>query len=152
MYTRQYLQWQICARLFPLYYCCMCATAMAFTCSNVLSAVSTVENWWGEDNGLGFNLYISAEKRKEIQQAYPDTEEQKRQLIHYWMSTDPLASWRRLITQLDRMSQSPVADAIRDFAEPLLAGIVQKIVWVMCIHNVCNDAEVTCTGGVENDA
>ena len=82
-----------------------------------------VENWWGDD-GLGFNLYISEEKRKEIQQLYSDPEEQKQQLIIYWMSTDPLASWRRLITSLDRMSQSPVADAIRDFAEPLAAGAV----------------------------
>ena len=74
--------------------------------------------------GLGDNLYISKEKRKEIQQLYSDPEEQKRQLIIYWMSTDPLASWRRLITRLDDMSQSPVADAIRDFAEPLAAGAV----------------------------
>ena len=97
---------------------------MAFTCSNVLRAVRTVEDWWGEYGGLGVYLYISEEKRKEIQLAYPDSDEQKRQLILYWMSTDPLASWRRLITQLDNMRQSPVADSIRDFAEPLAAGAV----------------------------
>ena len=96
---------------------------MAFTCSNVLRAVRTVEDWWQYD-GLGFNLYISEEKRIEIQQVYSDPEEQRRQLILYWMSTDPLASWRRLITQLDDISQSPVADGIRDFAEPLAAGAV----------------------------
>ena len=96
---------------------------MAFTCSNVLRAVRTVENWW-EEYGLGHNLYILEKKRKEIQLAYPDSDEQKRQLILYWMSTDPLASWRRLITRLDDMSQSPVADGIRDFAEPLAAGAV----------------------------
>ena len=96
---------------------------MAFTPSNVLGAVWPVEDWWG-DVGLGVYLYISKEKRKEIQQLYSDPEEQKRQLIIYWMSTDPLASWRRLIRELDHMSQSPVADAIRDFAEPLAAGAV----------------------------
>ena len=108
--------------------CCffaVCATCsgMAFTCSNVLRAVRTVEDWWG-GVGLGVYLYISEEKRKEIQQVYSDPEEQKRQLILYWLSTDPLASWRRLIRQLDYMSQSPVADGIRDFAEPLAAGAV----------------------------
>ena len=96
---------------------------MAFTPSNVLGAVWPVEDWWGVRR-LGFYLYISEEKRKEIQQLYSDPEEQKRQLIIYWMSTDPLASWRRLIRELDNMSQSPVADAIRDFAEPLAAGAV----------------------------
>ena len=92
---------------------------MAFTCSNVLTAVRTVEN-----QGLTYGLDISKEKMEEIQHVYSDPEEQKRQLILYWMSTDPLASWRRLITRLDWMSQSPVADAIRDFAEPLAAGTV----------------------------
>ena len=100
----------------------VCTTGMAFTCSNVLRAVRTVENWWGE-NGLGYNLYISEKKREEIQRMYSDPEEQRRQIL-YWMSTDPLASWRRLITELDDMSQSPVADGIRDFAEPLAAGAV----------------------------
>ena len=102
----------------------VCTTGMAFTCSNVLRAVRTVENWWEEHDGLGYNLSISMKKRKEIQLVYSDPEEQRRQLILYWMSTDPLASWRRLITELDWMSQSPVADGIRDFAEPLAAGAV----------------------------
>ena len=106
----------------------MCAPGMAFTCSNVLRAVRPVENWWGEGRGLGHNLYISEEKRNEIQQMYSDPEEQKRQLILYWMSTDPLASWRRLIRELEDIRQSPVADGIREFAEPLAAGKVEIIV------------------------
>ena len=94
---------------------------MAFTSSNVLRAVRIVENWWGE-YGLGHWLSISEEKRKEIQLMHLDPDEQRRQLILYWMTIDPLASWRRLIGRLDRMRQSPVADNIRDFAEPLAAG------------------------------
>ena len=105
----------------------MCAPGMAFTCSNVLRAVRPVKNWW-EKKGLGRYLYVSEKKKDEIQQMYSDPEEQKRQLILYWMSTDPLASWRRLIRQLDFMRQSPVADGIRDFAEPLAEGTVENIV------------------------
>ena len=105
----------------------MCAPGMAFTCSNVLRAVRPVEYWWGS-RGLGYNLYISKLKRDEIRQMNSDLEEQKRQLILYWMSTDPLASWRRLIRELDWMGQSPIADGIRDFAEPLAAGTVENIV------------------------
>ena len=116
--------------------CVWCATGMAFTCSNVLTAVRTVENWWSEYGGLRYWLYIPEEKMEEIQRVYSDPEEQKRQLILYWMSTDPLASWRRLITQLDWMDQSPVADAIRDFAEPLAAGTVYKSI-NKCTHMTC---------------
>ena len=63
----------------------------------------------------------------EIQQMYSNPKEQKRQLLLYWMSTDPLASWRRLIRELDYMGQSPVADGIRDFAESLAEGTVENI-------------------------
>ena len=94
---------------------------MAFTSSNVYKAVWTIEDWWGRA-GLGVYLYIPEEKQNEIQQSYADPEEQKRQLILYWMATDPLASWRRLIRELDEMYQIPLADAIRDFAEPLISG------------------------------
>ena len=110
-----------CANNIPLL--CMLHTGMAFTCSNVLFAVRPVENWWG-DNGLGYRLYISKDKRTSIRETYSDPDEQKRQLILYWITTDPLASWRRLIRQLDEMSQSPVADTIRDYAEPLAGEII----------------------------
>ena len=105
---------------------------MAFTCSNVLIAVRAVEDWWGEYSGLGAYLYISEDKRTAIQEMYSDPDEQKRQLILYWITTDPLASWRRLITQLDdMMRQSPVADAIRDYAEPL-AGAICNVMYICC--------------------
>ena len=102
--------------------CCVCYihTGMAFTCSNVLIAVRPVENWWGGGGLGGGGLYISEDKSTAIRETYSDPDEQKRQLILYWITTDPLASWRRLISLLDNMSQSPVADAIRDYAEPLV--------------------------------
>ena len=114
--------------------CCVCYihTGMAFTCSNVLIAVRpvAVEDWWG-DEGLGGWLYISDDKMKAIRETYSDPDEQKRQLILYWITTDPLASWRRLISRLDWMRQSPVADAIRDYAEPL-AGAICNVMYICC--------------------
>ena len=103
---------------------------MAFTCSNVLITVRAVEDWWG-GLGLGHRLFISEDKRTAIRETYSDPDEQKRQLILYWITTDPLASWRRLITQLDDMRQSPVADAIRDYAEPL-AGAICNVMYICC--------------------
>ena len=103
---------------------------MAFTCSNVLIAVRPVEDWWG-DRGLGRWLYISEDKRTTLRETYSDPDEQKRQLILYWITTDPLASWRRLISRLDWMTQDPVADAIRDYTEPL-AGAICNFMYICC--------------------
>ena len=113
--------------------CCVCYihTGMTFTCSNVLIAVRPVEDWWGKYSGLGVFLHISKDKMTAIREMYSDPDEQKRQLILYWITTDPLASWRRLIRQLDWMYLSPVADAIRDYAEPL-AGAICNVMYICC--------------------
>ena len=50
--------------------------------------------------------------------------------ISYWINTDPLASWRRLIRALDRMRETKVADSIRSNAEPL-TGIVTMYYYCM---------------------
>ena len=88
------------------------------TPSNVMREVREVEDWWGE-RGLGDLLWIPQSKIKEIRQNFPDEMEQKKQLITYWINTDPLASWRRLIMALDSMKETKTADSIRSYAEPL---------------------------------
>ena len=96
----------------------MCTSGVAVTPSNVLRAVREVEKWWGK-LGLRDYLYIHESKEEEIMQNFPDEMEQKKQSMTYWINTDPLASWRRLITELDRMEETKVADSIRSNAEPL---------------------------------
>ena len=88
------------------------------TPSNVMRAVREVEEWWGEFD-LGGYLFIPELKRKEIRQNFPDEMDQKKQAISYWINTDPLASWRRLIRALDGMRETKLADSIRSNAEPL---------------------------------
>ena len=86
-----------------------------------MRAVREVEEWWGSLLGgaLAGWLYIPESKQDEIRLNFPDEMEQKRQAISYWINTDPLASWRRLITALDMMRETKVADSIRSNAEPL---------------------------------
>ena len=100
--------------------------------SNVMRAVREVKRWWwwGEaeyiqvgTGTLADRLSIPRSKQDEIRRNFPDEMEQKRQAISYWINTDPLASWRRLITALDEMRETEVADSIRSNAEPL-TGIV----------------------------
>ena len=97
--------------------------------SNVMRAVREVEGWWGVDDLAGW-LYIPPSKQDEIRRNFPDEMEQKRQAISYWINTDPLASWRRLLTALDEMGETKVADSIRSNAEPL-TGIVTMYYYCM---------------------
>ena len=97
----------------------MCVVAgVPLTPSNVMREVREVEDWWGEV-GLGHYLCIPESKREEIRQKFPDEMEQKKQLITYWINTNPLASWRRLIWALDMIKETKTADSIRSYAEPL---------------------------------
>ena len=96
----------------------MCTSGVAVAPSNVLRAVREVERWWGRW-GLRYMLFIPESKEEEIRQNFPDEMDQKKQSMTYWINTDPLASWRRLITVLDTIKETKVADSIRSNAEPL---------------------------------
>ena len=129
----------------------MCCTCILTPCadvplipSNVMRAVREVKWWWGVgeladwlstpggiSGPLAGWLYIPESKQDEIRCNFPDEMEQKRQAISYWINTDPLASWRRLITQLGKMiGETKVADSIRSNAEPL-TGIVTMYYYCM---------------------
>ena len=93
----------------------MCTPGVPLTPSNVMGAVEQV----GRVGGLARWLYIPQSKQDEIKRNFPDELEQKKQVISYWINTDPLAGWRRLITALDWMGETQLADLIRSNAEPL---------------------------------
>ena len=97
--------------------------------SNVMKAVREVMGWWGV-TALADRLSVPQSKQDEIRRNFPDEMEQKRQAVSYWINTDPLASWKRLITALDWMEETKVADSIRSNAEPL-TGIVTMYYYCM---------------------
>ena len=102
----------------------MCTPGVPLTPSNVMGAVKEVKRWWRERGvvvvwSLTETLFIPQSKEDEIKQNFPDVMEQKKQMISYWINTDPLAGWRRLITALDGMEETQQADLIRSNAEPL---------------------------------
>ena len=82
-----------------------------------MGAVEEVKRWWREGGvGLAYWLRIPQSKQDEIKHNFPDKLEQKKQMISYWINTDPLAGWRRLITALDWIRETQLADLIN--AEP----------------------------------
>ena len=97
-----------------------CAAGVPLTPSNVMRALRELrEGKWWNVGGLGVWLYIPQSKTTEIKQNFPNTIDQKKQFIYYWMQKDPLATWRRLIHALYEMRETKLADSIRSNAEPL---------------------------------
>ena len=71
-------------------------------------------------------LGIPAAQLAELRSAHHSTDEQEAAVVRYWLLQDPLASWRRLIYQLDGRAGLPgyghcsdIADRIRHYAEEL---------------------------------
>lgn len=54
---------------------------------------------------------------KKFADEYDTDEQRKTALIGYWLLRDPIASWRRLICELDRNDRLDLADKIRHYAE-----------------------------------
>ena len=125
----------------------MCTPGVPLTPSNVMrmwnsgGIVHVIES-------LADYLYIPESKQKEIRQKFADPMEQKKQSICYWINTDPLASWRRLITALDRMQQSHLADSIRPNAEPLTGNHQIYITGIVCIDNILHLTNICCMSQV----
>ena len=86
-----------------------------------MRAVGKVRNWWriGGVWGLVGRLYIPQSKQDEIKRNFPDEMEQRNQAIIYWIDTDPLAGWRRLIRALDIIQETQLAVLIKSNAEAL---------------------------------
>ena len=123
----------------------MCTPGVPLTPSNVMRIVREIERWWGSSVNVGLTdyLYIPKSKQEEIRQKFADPMEQKRQSICYWINSDPLASWRRLIIaldymrqRLDRMQQYHLAHSIRPNAEPLTGSHQIYITGIVCIDNI----------------
>ena len=115
----------------------LCVYSMAgvpLTTSNVLAVVRKVKIWWRRPRiwSLTERLYIPELKEEEIKANFPDKLDQKKEAISYWINTDPLASWRRLIIALDKLEETELANSIRSNAE-LLTGVYHMHVLLTCI-------------------
>ena len=126
----------------------MCTPGVPLTPSNVMRIVREIEKWWGGIGSLTYHLYIPWSKQEEIRQKFADPMEQKKQSICYWINTDPLATWRRLIIALDRMRQSHLADSIRPNAEPLTGSHQIYITGIVCIDNILHLTNICCMSQV----
>ena len=92
----------------------MCVFNIALTANNIINLFSG-KDW----ETLGIMLSIPITKLNEIAQKYSTSKQREVAVVRYWLLRDPLASWRRIIVQLDRNGKHEQADRIRHYAEEL---------------------------------
>ena len=100
----------------------------ALTADNVLRELKNV-SWQtlandkqlsnGTTTMLNGVLWLPASQRHKIESEYSTEDQQKKAAVQFWLSSDPHASWRRLITQLDKFEEDAVAKQIHCYAEKL---------------------------------
>ena len=103
--------------IYNIYSCidlCGYSNATALTVNNIVKAL----------HGIGMRkindvLYIPDNKRDELEREYPNVEQRIEATVRFWLLTDPLASWRRIIQQLDFWDEHVNADQLRHYAEEL---------------------------------
>ena len=64
-------------------------------------------------------LLLPSSQLLKIEEKYAGETERKREGVKYWLWHNPYASWRWLITRLDREEEHAAADQIRGYAEKL---------------------------------
>ena len=96
-----------------MFFCCSSSNATALTVNNI------VQELRGVDLFKQNILYIPSDKLAELQSAHHSTDEQEAAVVRYFLLRDPLASWRRIILQLDQRGYNNIADRIRHYAEEL---------------------------------
>ena len=121
---------------------CTPYTDIPLTPSNVVRLMRELRKWWRRGFGnfgsssLVDRLYIPKSKQDMIRLNFPDEMDQKKQAMSFWINTDPLVSWRRLIIALDNIGETKLADSIRFNAEPLtgtvysVGYISQHTIWI----------------------
>ena len=74
---------------------------------------------WKTLSGYGGVLLLPPSQRLKIDAKYTGEAERKKEGIMFWIWHCPYASWRWLITRLDREGEHAVAEQIRGYAEKL---------------------------------
>ena len=99
--------------------------ATAPTVNNIIQELRGVDFFKVDDYSKTI-LGIHPAQLAELQSAHHSTDEQEAAVVRYWLLRDPLASWRKIIRQLDLWAgyhvyghYSDIADRIRHYAEEL---------------------------------
>ena len=82
---------------------------------NLFNVTKEVTNWYT----LGLQLDIPTHKLQSIQHDHRTLENSKHEMLHFWVHSDPEASWGKLATAVERMEFRRISERIRDNYIPL---------------------------------
>ena len=94
-------------------------TATVLTVGNVCRALKPLEGTVMEEDGLAEYLTIPDLIQKKIAQNHPNPPDQLREVVSYYLTRCPSASWRGVIWAVEMTGAHHVADRIRERAEPV---------------------------------
>ena len=107
--------------------CTPLSLPLALTVDNVLRELKDV-SWRTLSNSKKLSdgslflfgvLQLPESQQHKIEAEYSTEDERKTAAVRYWLASDPYASWRRLITQLDDFEEHAMAKQILCYAEKL---------------------------------
>ena len=82
---------------------------------NLFNATKEVTNWYT----LGLQLDIPTHKLQSIQHDHRTLENSKHEMLHFWVHSDPEASWAKLATAVEKMEFRCISERIRGDYIPL---------------------------------
>ena len=118
--------------------CVFLSLPTALTVDNVLRQLKDV-SWEKLSKGMSLSdggymepgiLCLPASQQHKIGAEYSTEDQRKNGAVQLWLVSDPYASWRRLIIQLDEYEEYAVAKQIHCYAE--------KLTGMKCTHHTCN--------------
>ena len=107
----------------------------ALTVDNVLRELKDV-SWEKLSKGMSLPvgvyrspgiLFLPDSQRHKIEAEYATEDQRRNAAVQFWLVSDPYASWRRLITELDVFEEHAVAKQIHRYAE--------KLTGIKCTHH-----------------
>ena len=84
-------------------------------------------------------------QRRKIEAEYATEDQRRNAAVHFWLVSDPHASWRRLITDLDELEEHDMAKQIHRFAEKLTGMTCTHQIAALCVFKYSSTKIQTAT-------
>ena len=86
-------------------------------------------------------LRLPDSRRRKIEAEYATEDQRRNAAVHFWLVSDPYASWRRLITELDMLAEHDMTKQIRRYAEKLTGMTSTHQIAALCMFK-CSSTKI----------
>ena len=86
-------------------------------------------------------LRLPDSRRRKIEAEYATEDQRRNAAVHFWLVSDPYASWRTLVTKLDWYEEYDVAKQIHRYAEKLTGMSCTHQITALCVFK-CSSTKI----------